>query len=92
LAEAELAVRQDARSFDALAFARLRSGDVAGAEDAMQHALAVGLREARLELHAALIADAAGADVGSHLAAARAGQAALWPSERRALDRLAASR
>lgn len=87
LAEAELRLRQDPHTLDVVALARLRSGDVAGAEAAMRQALACGLHDARLFVHAALIADAAGDREGAlrHRAAADARAAALLPSERTAL-------
>ncbi|MEO6594926.1 MAG: tetratricopeptide repeat protein [Planctomycetota bacterium] len=92
LAEAESKVRQDAFTLDALAFARFRAGDVEGARAAMQQALAVGVRDARLLLHAALVADAAGERDAAiaHVAAARERKGALLPSERGLLADLTA--
>ena len=87
LAEAELALRHDAHTLDALAIARWRCGDVLGAAQAIERALADGVHDARLFLHAALIAHAAG-DVAAamrHADAARAQAAALLPSELTAL-------
>jgi tetratricopeptide (TPR) repeat protein len=88
LAEAELRLRQDPLTLDVVALARLRCGDVAGAEAAMRQALACGLQDARLFVHAALIADAAGDREGAmrHRAAANARAAALLPSERHVLQ------
>lgn len=88
LAEAELKLRQDPHTLDVVALARLRCGNVAGAQAAMRQALASGLQDARLFVHAALIADAAGDREGAmrHRAAANARAAALLPSERNALE------
>ena len=90
LAVAEFQVRQDAYTFDVLALARWRSGDLAGAQQAIASALAVGVRDARVSLHAALLADAAGeTDAASrHRRDAEAGRTALLPSELRLLDAL----
>lgn len=87
LAEAELAVRQDPCTHDAIAIVLWRSGDVAGAEAAMQRALACGVRDARLFAHAACIAAAAGdqARAERYRAAAETQAAALLPSERQML-------
>jgi tetratricopeptide (TPR) repeat protein len=86
-ADAEFAVRQDAYTLDALAIARLRNGDVAGAGDAIGRALAVGVRDARVFVHATLIAEAVGdrAAATQHAQAAAAGASALLPSERQLL-------
>lgn len=87
LAQAEFRARQDPHTLDVLALARLRNSDLAGAETAMQQALATGVRDARLFVHAALIAEAVG-DHGAarqHRAAAETRLAALLPSERAAL-------
>ncbi len=83
LAEAEFKIRQDAYTLDALAIARLRAGDVEGARAAMHQALTVGVRDARVFLHAALVAHAAGerAMAVAHADAARARAGALLPSE-----------
>ncbi len=88
LAEAEHRLRQDAYTLDVLALARLGIGDVTGARAAITQALACGVRDARIEVHAALIAAALG-DVEAarrHRAAAEAGRAALLPSERSLLS------
>lgn len=94
LAEQEFALRQDASTLDVLALARLRSGDLAGADAAMRRVLGAGAPEARFYLHAALIADATG-DTGAvrqFVAEAQARAAALWPSERLELLRLTTRR
>src|SRR4029434_1276259 len=59
LAEAELDARQDVLSFDALAWAQSAAGDMASALRNSKRALASGTEEARLFLHAGLIARAA---------------------------------
>jgi tetratricopeptide (TPR) repeat protein len=90
LAKAEFAVRQDAHTLAVLAIAKLRSGDLAGADELMQRALAVGVADARLRLHAALVASRLGARTRllEHLDAAEAGRTALLPSEQALLDAL----
>ena len=92
LAEAELRTRQDALTHDVAALARWRSGDVAGATAAMREALASGTVDARVHLHGALIADAAGdrENARSRAQSAAAGLAALLPSERALLASLQA--
>jgi tetratricopeptide (TPR) repeat protein len=84
LAEAEFRLRQDPHTLDVLALARLGVGNATGAHDAIQRALACGVRDARIALHAALIAEAIGDRTSAerHRAAALAGTAALLPSER----------
>ncbi len=90
LAEAEFAVRQDAFTLDALAFTRLRVGDVAGARSAIQQALGVGVVDARVLLHAALVEHAGGDPqlARQHLECARQHASALLPSELQLLDDL----
>jgi tetratricopeptide (TPR) repeat protein len=92
LAEAELRTRQDALTHDVAALARWRSGDLAGATAAMREALASGTVDARVHLHGALIADAAGDrdNARSRAQTAAAGLAALLPSERALLASLQA--
>lgn len=92
LAEAEFLVRQDAHTLDVLATARLRNGDVDGAAAAMQRALAFVPADARVRLHAGLVAEAHGnRDAArAHAAAATAAMAALLPSEREWLAELQA--
>jgi Flp pilus assembly protein TadD len=84
LARAELARRADVHSHDALAWAAFQAGDVATAAAESQRALAHGTADARLWLHAALIARANGAheQAAAALDRAAAGRAALLPSER----------
>jgi tetratricopeptide (TPR) repeat protein len=91
LAAAEFAVRQDALTHDALAVARWRAGDLAGAQQAMRLALAGGLRDARVSLHAALLAEATGDRdaLSRHRRDAGTGRTALLPSECALLDALA---
>lgn len=87
LAKAEVALRRDAHTLDALAAAQWRTGDVEAAAATMQQALVVGVQDARLHLHAACISDARGDRVttATHVAAAQARLAALLPSEQRQL-------
>ena len=90
LAKAEFAVRQDAHTLAVLAIAKLRSGDLAGADELMQRALAVGVADARLRLQAALVASRLGARARllEQLDAAEVGRTALLPSEQALLDAL----
>jgi tetratricopeptide (TPR) repeat protein len=88
LATAELANRGDVFTKDALAWALGSSGDYAGAQAAMQEALSTQTRDARLFLHAGVIAldrgDAEGARRYFDEAQSYAGT--LTPSERALLD------
>jgi tetratricopeptide (TPR) repeat protein len=88
LAEAELEARQDVLSYDALAWAQAAAGNIASARHNSKRALASGTEDARLFLHAGLIARAAGdSDEATALfAKAHAIQATLFPSERQALQ------
>jgi tetratricopeptide (TPR) repeat protein len=90
LARAELEVRQDPLTLDAVAASLAAAGRIAEARDYSRRALAHGTQAPRLALHAAAIAAAAGANAE---AAARAEEAAamawgLLPSERRQLEAL----
>jgi tetratricopeptide (TPR) repeat protein len=60
LAERELEVRRDVYTFDVLAWARLKNGQVPEAVAAMQEALRLGTLDARLLFHAGMIYRAAG--------------------------------
>jgi tetratricopeptide (TPR) repeat protein len=90
LANAEFAQRQDAHTLAVLAIARLRTGDLVGADEVMQRALAVGVVDARLRLQAALVASRTGTRqrVLEHLDAADRGRTALLPSEQALLEAL----
>jgi len=83
LAQAESAERSDVFTHDALAWALLASGDVAGADKAMQAALAEKTKDARLFFHAGEIARRAGdvARAADHFANAKSMSATLTPSE-----------
>ena len=91
VAQTELAIRADCYTLDVLALARYRVGNLIGARDAMQQALAIGVRDARVSLHAALIAAATGEveQARKHVDLANARLAALLPSEQQALARVA---
>jgi tetratricopeptide (TPR) repeat protein len=88
LATAELANRGDVFTKDALAWALGSSGDYAGAAAAMQDALSTQTRDARLFLHAGVIAldrgDAQGAQ--KYFGEAQSCAGTLTPSERALLD------
>jgi tetratricopeptide (TPR) repeat protein len=60
LATQELAVRKDIYGYDAYAWALLANGRAGDADAAMQHALALGTRDALLWYHAGVIAAAMG--------------------------------
>ena len=60
LAQAEIKVRKDVYGYDALAWALLAAGRPSEAHDAIEHALAVGTRDARIYYHAGMIAAALG--------------------------------
>ncbi len=83
LAQRELRVRQDVFTLDALAWAAHRAGDSSEARRRIREALAVGTRDARIFLHAASIAEAAGADdeARQYLESADGVRRMLLPSE-----------
>jgi tetratricopeptide (TPR) repeat protein len=62
LAEAEIEVRRDVYGYDALAWALLANGRPEDAEDAIERALSLGTRDARMLYHAGMIAAALGED------------------------------
>lgn len=84
----ELRVRGDVFTHDAAAWAAYASGDAAAASAHADSALAAGTKDARLFLHAGVIARAAGREAHARacLASARALAPMLLPSERRLLD------
>jgi tetratricopeptide (TPR) repeat protein len=91
LARDELARRPDAFSHDALAWALAAGGDWIGADAAMRRALATPGRDARLFLHAGVIAAASGRPdaAAGFLREAHAARAMLTPSELALLERTA---
>ena len=93
LAERELETRRDVFTLDALALALAGVGRIDDARTYSTQALARGTRDARLYLHAALIAKAAGddAEAARRIEQTRGLAHMLLPSERRQLDALAAS-
>jgi tetratricopeptide (TPR) repeat protein len=84
LAQGELKNRQDAASYDALAWAQQQAGQSAEAWQNVQKALATGVQDARLFFHAATIAQAnqQSAAARRYLKQARQRQQTLLPSER----------
>ena len=88
LAQEEFESRQDIYTHDAIAWAALAVGDIGLAVTHMQHALAQGTQDARLFLHAGIIAEASGDAVESanHLRSANALRHMLQPSELQRLD------
>lgn len=84
LAEAERRDRSDALTFDTLAWAHLAAGDPTAADAEIRRALATGLNDGRVWLHAGVIAQACGdAEAAAvRFARARALVASLLPSER----------
>ncbi len=92
LAKAEMQTRRDVFSWDALAWAQQAAGSNVAALISVRKAMAEGTREARLYLHAGIIAHQAGdAQASEWLAQARAMRALLLPSEQAFLDRSIAS-
>ena len=90
LAERELGTRRDVLTLDTLALALARVGRIDEARTYAKQALARGTRDARLYLHAASIAHAAGDEpqAARHIEQARALAHMLLPSERRQLEAL----
>jgi len=87
LAERELKERADVFTHDALAWAQFNAGRSEEAWTAMELALAEGTRDARLYLHAGVIAAQLRRDDAPHwLAKAEELERLLLPSERRRLD------
>jgi len=91
LAKAELAVRKDVFTYDAIAWSALANGDLDTARTNMTKALSAGTQDARLFLHAAAIAVRDGrAEEGARFASqARAFEHTLLPGERELLKKIA---
>jgi tetratricopeptide (TPR) repeat protein len=87
LAKAELEVRADVFTLDALAWAWLANGELQQAWSFAQRAVALGTKDARLLLHAGVIGSAAGQTdkAASYLREAAALQQMLLPSEKKIL-------
>jgi tetratricopeptide (TPR) repeat protein len=92
LARAELDLRGDIYTHDALAWSLAAAGKVTEAHDEMQRALAEGTQDARLFFHAGIIASQAGhsADAEGWLRKASELSHLLLPSERNELQNAAA--
>ncbi len=90
LAEEELKVRRDVYTLDALAWAQIAKGDAVEAWKTMRSALAPGTVDARLYLHAAVIAAQSGENRQARIYAGKAAKSAfsLLPGERIRLKRL----
>jgi tetratricopeptide (TPR) repeat protein len=90
LAEAELKIRADVFTHDALAWVLAASGKLPEARNQIALALSEGTQDARLYFHAAMIAHRAGDDHEARQFAARASrvQSCLLPSERGLLQSL----
>jgi tetratricopeptide (TPR) repeat protein len=88
IAQAELSVRTDVHTYDALAWALYKAGDLAGARSHSALAVALGTTDPRLWLHAGLIAASAGdaAAARNWLARAARLESVLLPSERAQLQ------
>lgn len=93
LARHEMTVRADVFTLDALAWALAAAGRSDAAAPVMDRALAYGTKDARLFLHAAVIAGASGrrGEARRWTARAAALRAMLLPSELQALSTLEAS-
>ena len=86
LAKSEMMVRRDVYSWDALAWSQLAAGEMDAAQFSISHALAAGTRDARLLLHAGIIAQRAGDPrAGRLLKDADELRPMLLPSEQRLL-------
>jgi tetratricopeptide (TPR) repeat protein len=87
LAKAELDFRRDVYTYDALAWAYFKNGDLAKAEEAMGKALKLGTPEPQFYYHASVIANAQGK---SEFAAAYRRRATdlnpLWPGLRETIE------
>ena len=80
LAQAELNVRRDVYTYDALAWALYRNGDFAGAEQAIAKAVKLKTPEPQFYMHSALIAQALGKTQVAAAAMERASALnPLWP-------------
>jgi Flp pilus assembly protein TadD len=90
LAQEELKVRSDIYTLDALAWAQSANGDAAEAWKTMRSALALGTVDARLYLHAAVIAAQAGENGQAKLYARKAAKVefTLLPGEKIRLKQL----
>jgi hypothetical protein len=90
LARNELSTRQDVFTYDALAWARAANGQTKDAWQEMQLALAEGTQDARLYLHAAVLAAEAGQTQASRqwVSKAESMTQMLLPSERRQLQQV----
>jgi tetratricopeptide (TPR) repeat protein len=93
LARAELGVRADVFTHDALGWALFAHGDTTAAAAEMKQALAAGMQDARLLLHGAVVFSAAGQQAIARRLATRCQSAAatLLPSERTLLGRQVAA-
>ena len=89
LAGREMAVRSDPHTLDAYGWALAANGDIEGAEQHLRQALAHGTIDARLFLHAGIVAAAAGhhADAEAWLALAARHRTGLLPSEQQWLNK-----
>ena len=93
LAKKELFARHDPMTQDAVAFTALATGDRDLAKSACEKALAAGTQDARLFVHAALVASAAGDRelARKHRESALRLAATLLPSERALVERIVAN-
>lgn len=90
LTEEELKQRRDVFTLDALAWAQMAAGNYEQAWQTMQQSLATGTADARLFLHAAVIAAKSNQPTEARQFAKRASaiQSTLLPSEREQLNKL----
>ncbi|MCB1211229.1 MAG: tetratricopeptide repeat protein, partial [Verrucomicrobiales bacterium] len=87
LAKAEMMARRDTFSWDALAWAQSAAGETVAAQISIRHAMAEGTRDARLLMHAGIIALRVGdAEASGLLNQAQQMRAQLLPSEQHFLD------
>lgn len=89
LAREEIKQRADVFTYDSLAWAYFAAGNVGMAQENIGHALAEGTEDARILLHAAVIAQRAGDVTNAKrlLEKTYARRHLLWPSERKYLEK-----
>ena len=89
LAREEIQQRADVFTYDSLAWAYCAAGEISTAQENIARALAEGTQDARIFLHAAVIAQRAGDVVSAKnfLEKTCARRHLLWPSERKHLEK-----
>ena len=93
LAREEIQQRADVFTYDTLAWAYCAAGEISTAQQNITRALAEGTEDARIFLHAAVIAQRAGDVIGAKIFLEKtyARRHLLWPSERKHLEKTMAA-